>query len=412
MKIFIMFGYGLINGTSLMLSGGTLNFWLVNVGVNLNMISLFSFTFIPYSINFIWSYIFDIKYVPYLNKIFANYLSWLIVISVFLFFLLIFISFLNPLFNIYFFAFVTFIICIFSASQDSIIGALRYQISVSDGAALSGTYVTGYRLGMLIANFGAIFLSSFMNWSNVYRIFAFFLLILASTFIYLSHQYLRLEKLKSNKMNIILSKKSLFVKILDILPTKNPKIIFFIIFVICFYRLGNEFLSVVINYFFYQHIGYSKLEIASIGKFCGVLGSILGSISATYIMRKITILNSLFFFGLLNGFSQICLILHELIGKNLEIYFFTTLIQSFSSGMSMSSYIAFITSLCKGEYKAFQYSVFSAFMGFSRAIIPVCSGFLVTLFSWKIFFIVISFVTISIAIFIRYFIPLIQDIIE
>ena len=81
-------------------------------------------------------------------------------------------------------------------------------------------------------------------------------------------------------------------------------------------------------------------------------------------------------------------------GHNIYSLFIVIGVESITGGMVMASYIAFITSLCKGKYSATQYSFFSSMMGISRSIFPSISGIISTNFGWNYFFLFITIITI------------------
>jgi PAT family beta-lactamase induction signal transducer AmpG len=143
---------------------------------------------------------------------------------------------------------------------------------------------------------------------------------------------------------------------------------------------------------FLMHIGYDELEIASTGKFFGVVAAIIGGLLASFIMKKKSILDSLLIFGTAHAIAHTLFIFQEIYGKNLPLLFVTIGFESITSGMVMTAYIAFIASLCQGKFRTTQYSFFSSMMGLSRSIFPAFSGYIVVELGWQSFF---SFITIA-----------------
>jgi len=62
--------------------------------------------------------------------------------------------------------------------------------------------------------------------------------------------------------------------------------------------------------------------------------------------------------------------------------------------MAMAAYIAYITSLCSGKYRATQYSFLSSMMGLSRSLFPTMSGYIVSYYGWTSFYILIFIISI------------------
>ncbi|XVN44233.1 MAG: MFS transporter [Rickettsia hoogstraalii] len=145
---------------------------------------------------------------------------------------------------------------------------------------------------------------------------------------------------------------------------------------------------------FLLHLEYDAFEIASIGKFWGVVGAIIGGLVGGVIMKHKNILNSIFLFGIIHALGHILFIFLEINGKNSLLLFITIGIESITGGMTMTAYIAFISSLCQGKFRATQYSFLSSMMGISRSIFPIISGYMVVNFGWQNFFLFTTIITI------------------
>lgn len=383
-KLFILFLFGIVSGFTLMISSSTLNYWMAKEGINIKTIGLFSLASLPYAINFVWAPLFDTTNLPRLADIFGHRLSWLIVLQVCLILAILALSQINPLSGIYLFALCSLLVSFFSSAQDTVLGALRTEIIAkeSQGAA-SGVYIFGYRVGMLVSSSGAILASKYFSWSSIYLSFVGILILLASLLVYKLKLYKELLDEEPQEINDP-TKISNFIKMI-IRPIGSTKFILLVIVFLILYRLSDNFIAQMINPFLI-HIGYDEVEVASVGKFFGILGSIIGGLIASLVMRKRTIEDSLLIFGILHAAAHGCFIIQEIYGKNLGILFFVIGFESITGGMAMAAYIALIASLCQGKFRATQYSFLSSMMGFSRSILPTLSGYIVYDFGWQYFF--------------------------
>ncbi|XVN43174.1 MAG: MFS transporter [Candidatus Rickettsia vulgarisii] len=396
-KLFVILLFGLISGFTIMITGNTLNYWLAKENISLQSIGIFSFILLPYSINFLWAPIFDTIKLGYLNRIFGHRLSWICLINILLSLSIFLISLINPTSNLILFAFIGLLISFLSSTQDTILGALRTEIIAKDKqGAVSGIYIFGYRIGMLISGSGAIYLSTYMPWNNIYKIFAISVLCYS---IILTIIILSLKDNPQDGANIINNstgkkRNNLIWFIRTILqPVGSFSLILTIIIFLVLYRLPDNCINVMINSFLI-HIGYDELEIASTGKFFGILSAIAGGLIASFIMKKKNILDSLLIFGIIHALAHSLFILQEIYGKNLLLLFVTIGFEGVTGGMTMTAYIAFIASICHGKFRATQYSFFTSMMGLSRAIFPAISGYIVAEFGWSNFFIFIILITI------------------
>jgi MFS transporter, PAT family, beta-lactamase induction signal transducer AmpG len=190
-KLLVIWLFGLISGFTLMIPGNTLNYWLAKENIDLQSIGMFTIILIPYSINFLWTPIFDTIKLGWLSKLLGHRLSWICLIQILLAATVFLLSTMNPHHSLSLFALVGLIISFLCSSKDTILGALRTEIITkeSQGAA-SGIYIFGYRIGILISSSGAIYLSRYLKWNSIYKIFALFIL-LHSTILVMS--ILRLE---------------------------------------------------------------------------------------------------------------------------------------------------------------------------------------------------------------------------
>ena len=197
MKIFLnikslrMLLFGFSSGLPILLVFSTLSVWLVKAGVSRSTITMFSWAALAYSFKFIWSPIIDNLRIPIKNL--GHRKSWLLISQLMIIFSLIFISFTDPSKTLIFTAIGSVLIAFSSASQDIIIDAYRIESAPQKmQGALSSMYIAGYRIAMLIAGAGSLYLASFFGvevydvnvWKKVYLIMAFLMLIGVLTTLY------------------------------------------------------------------------------------------------------------------------------------------------------------------------------------------------------------------------------------
>ena len=401
-KLFTVWLFGLMSGFTLMITSSSLNYWLAKEAIDVQSIGLFAIILLPYAINFLWAPIFDAIYLGKLSKLLGHRLSWMVSIQVLLVgtvFLLSTIPLTKD--NLVLFALISLMISFLGSAQDDLLGAVRTEMVAKElQGFFAGIYIFGYRIGMLIAGSGAIYLSRYMGWNKVYKIFSLSILIIAA-FMAMVMLYLK-DTLLSEKA--ALGKQPHFYNpigginlihfIKHILrPIGSASCIVLLLIFLMLYRLPDNFLTMMLNPFFI-HIGYNEAEIATAGKFFGTLSAIMGGLLAGLLMKKKKVIDSLLLFGMLHGLSHLLLLLQAGYGKNLWLFFITTFFEGTTNGMAMTAYIAFISSLCHGQFRATQYSFFSAMMGVSRSIFPTLSGYIVVHFGWHNFFIFIILLTI------------------
>ena len=171
--------FGFSSGLPILLVFSTLSVWLVKAGVSRSTVTMFSWAALAYSFKFIWSPLVDNLKLPFKN--FGHRKSWLILSQILIVLSLIFISLTDPSKFLVMTAIGSLLIAVSSATQDIVIDAYRIESGTQKvQGALSSMYITGYRIAMLVAGAGSLYLASYFGtetynpktWQNVYLIMA------------------------------------------------------------------------------------------------------------------------------------------------------------------------------------------------------------------------------------------------
>jgi MFS transporter, PAT family, beta-lactamase induction signal transducer AmpG len=175
---------GFSSGLPILLVFSTLSVWLIKAGVNRGMVTMFSWAGLAYSFKFIWTPLVDHFRLPFKN--FGHRKSWLLVAQTMVIASLIFISFTDPSKSLFYTAIGAVLVAFSSATQDIIIDAFRIESAPQKlQGALSAMYIAGYRIAMLVAGAGSLFLAAYLGtenydvsvWQTVYLAMAFLMLI-------------------------------------------------------------------------------------------------------------------------------------------------------------------------------------------------------------------------------------------
>ena len=380
---------GFTSGLSIMLTGSTLNFWLAQSRISTSEIGFFALVALPYSINFIWSPVLDSIRLPWLHKIFGQRLSWIFTLQGIMGMAVFSLSFLTPQTDISIIAVLAVFIALISSTNDNMLNALRIEIVESKSHGQSaGTYVFGYRIGMMFCTAGVIYLTKYITRQQIYQMLAIMIIFLVVLLVLL----LQNQKLFHHSLKHQISKNSFDVS--RILASIGPiKIIINILIFLILYRIGDYFIATMINPFVID-LKFTTEQIATVGKLAGSIGAIIGGVLGGYLMRKINIVDALCYFGIIHTSAHLLLALQAVVGNNIWLYFITSISESITGGMAMAAYIGFISAICHGQYKATQQGVLSSMMGISRSIFPSISGIMVIKFGWLKFFLMAFFLSI------------------
>ena len=111
---------------------------------------------------------------------------------------LLIISSINPVENLRLFAVLSVFIAFASATQDIAIDAYRIEIINNRfQGAMAAAYQLGYRIAVLIAGAGTLYIAAFNTWNFAYKIMAFFMLVGVITTLFIREPSLQSKKQRS-----------------------------------------------------------------------------------------------------------------------------------------------------------------------------------------------------------------------
>jgi PAT family beta-lactamase induction signal transducer AmpG len=204
---------GFSSGLPILLVFSTLSVWLVKAGVNRSTVTLFSWAGFAYAFKYLWSPLIDNYKLPFLRQ-FGHRKSWLFLSQLLIIFALILTAFTDPQHNLFFTALFISLLAFFSATQDILIDAFRIESAPqSQQGPLSSMYIAGYRIAMLTAGAGSLWLAAFFGtetynqdvWQKVYLIMSFFMLVGVFTTIYSKEPRIKKKFNKDNHFKFFLS---------------------------------------------------------------------------------------------------------------------------------------------------------------------------------------------------------------
>ncbi len=176
---------GFSSGLPILLVFSTLSVWLVKAGISRSTVTLFSWAGFAYAFKYLWSPLVDNYKLPIFKK-FGHRRSWLLFSQFLIIIALILTAFTDPKESLFFTALFITILAFFSATQDILIDAFRIESAPQSlQGPLSSMYIAGYRIAMLVAGAGSLWLASFFGteiydqnvWKKVYLIMSLFMIV-------------------------------------------------------------------------------------------------------------------------------------------------------------------------------------------------------------------------------------------
>ncbi|MGO2883890.1 MAG: AmpG family muropeptide MFS transporter [Psychrobacter celer] len=184
-RVIVMLFLGVSAGIPILLIFSSLSLWLREAGIDRSVVTMFSWAALGYSFKFIWAPLIDALPVPFLTKWLGRRRSWMVVSQLLIVLAIFLMATVNPVSEdvLIYMAGAAVLLGFSSATQDIVIDAYRIELAPpSMQSILSSIYVSGYRIGMIVAGAGALYLADYFGsteafysyeaWRNTYYIMA------------------------------------------------------------------------------------------------------------------------------------------------------------------------------------------------------------------------------------------------
>lgn len=158
---------GFAAGLPAILVFSTLSVWLREAGVSRETIGFASWISLAYAFKWVWSPMLDQWRLPWIGAL-GRRRSWLVLSQLVIAAGLIGMALCNPQSNLTMLIALAVAVAFASATQDIAIDAYRLEIAEDKlQATLAAAYMAGYRVAMLLASAGALFLAEWLGSSNL-----------------------------------------------------------------------------------------------------------------------------------------------------------------------------------------------------------------------------------------------------
>jgi len=381
-KMLICVFTGFTSGLPFFIIISLLPAWLMNSGLELKAIALFSFIQLPYVLKFLWAPLFD----GYSFSI-GRRRGWLIIFQVLLLASISMAGLLDPKSQIMTVAIISIAIAFFSASQDAVIDAYRRELLLDNELGLgTAIHVNGYRIAGLIPGSLALILADIFAWDLVFFITGLFMIPGIILTILIKEPLLKVMPPKTIKEAVI-------EPFMEFINRKGIKEAILILLFIFLYKIGDSMATALATPF-YMDLGFSMTEIGVIAKTVGLWASIIGGILGGILMIKIGINRALWIFGFMQMFATLSFAWLAISGYSPLILGITVGLEFFAAGLGTTAFLAYIAKTTNPKFTATQFALFTGLSAVPRTITNASTGYLVEFFGWHNFFIFCSFIAI------------------
>ncbi|WP_318421510.1 AmpG family muropeptide MFS transporter [Photobacterium leiognathi] len=425
-KALIMFALGFSSGLPILLVFGTLSFWLREADVSRTSIGFFSWVALAYGFKWAWSPLVDRFPLPIFSKLFGRRRGWMLFSQLIIILSLCGMATSNPQTDLVQFALFAIVVAFASATQDIVIDAFRIELAtVRLQAALSATYMAGYRLAMIMAGAGALAFAAWFGsdsgydpsgWKAAYFIMAGMMLIGVITTLLVKEPNIdssSIEKIEDEYQQKLEQKglgkrqaklgawfyTAVIMPFQDFFQRYGKNALLILLLISC-YRISDVVMGVMSNAF-YVDMGFTKSEVASISKVFGVIMTLVGAGLGGILVSKFGTLRILALGALLSAITNLLFMIFTYVGNNIEMLTLVISADNLGAGIATAAFITFMSSLTNVAFSATQYALFSSIMLLFPKFIAGFSGMYVDHLGYNIFFLTTALIGIPVLILIR-----------
>ena len=404
---------GFSAGLPLLLVLGTLSFWLSEAGISRATIGHLSWVGLAYGVKFLWSPLVDRLNLPILTAKLGRRRAWLLLSQVCIAAALLGMANTDPVVNLTHTVFFALAVAFASATQDIALDAYRIEaVEVEMQGAMAATYQAGYRIAMITAGAGVLWIAAsvdpseatydFRPWQVAYTVMACLMLIGMLTTLIIHEPVKKISSLtleneahaREKLAALGLTGTVLNVSAWLYAAVLSPFIDFIrrfkwqallILSLIAVYRISDVVMGVMSNPF-YQEMGFTKDEVATVSKVYGIVMTIVGAALGGLLVIRMGMMRTLMLGAVLSAATNLLFVWLAGHGHDVGALVFTVSADNLAGGIASSAFIAYLSSLTNQAYSATQYALFTSVMLLLPKFIAGFSGEFVDAYGWVNFF--------------------------
>ncbi len=398
---------GFSAGLPFLLVFSTLNARLADVGVDTATIGFFSWLGITYSIKVFWAPVVDRLQLPVLDRLLGKRRSWMLLAQTGIATGLYLMAQVDPTESAELMAWCGLLVAFSSATQDVAIDAYRIEIAPERlQAALAATYIFGYRLALLVAGAGALYLAEFWSWQVSYEVMALLVGVGVLTVLVAREpkvNHFAVAQDIAEKVQTEASRRAHLGPQLArftgwfYAAVAGPFLDFFrryrelavvILVMVAVYRISDIAMGVMANPFYLDFMGFSKTQVADVTKIFGffmtIAGSLIGGVMVVrYGVRKILLTGAI-----LTAATNLLFVVLAQYPPNVATLAVVVSADNLSGGIANVALIAWLSSMTSASFTATQYALFSSLMTLPGKFLGGFSGIVVAGYGYAEFFLI------------------------
>ena len=365
-----MLALGFSAGLPLLLVLGTLSFRLREAGVDRTTIGYLSWVGLAYAFKWVWSPLVDRLPLPLLTRRLGRRRGWLLLAQGLVMAGLVGMALTDPRAELAPLVWCALLVAFGSATQDIALDAFRIESADAERqAALAATYQTGYRLAMIWAGAGVLWIAARAEvagvdgyqagaWAAAYLVMAASMLVGTVT-VLLSPEPAPRPLPPAKGLGDWLHG-AVVAPFADFIQRYRWQAAL-ILALIAVYRISDVVMGIMANPF-YVDMGYSKDEVAAVTKVFGVVMTLAGAFVGGVLSMRLGVMRVLMLGAVLSALSNLLFAWLGQRGHDLTGLVLVVSADNLAGGIASAAFIAYLSGLTNVQYSATQYALFSSMM--------------------------------------------------
>jgi PAT family beta-lactamase induction signal transducer AmpG len=400
-----MLTLGFSAGLPLLLVLGTLSFRLREAGIDRSTIGYLSWVGLAYGFKWAWAPLVDRLPLPLLTRVLGRRRSWLLLSQCLVVAGLAGMALADPRQALGPVVACALVVAFASATQDIALDAFRIESAdTTRQAALAAAYQTGYRLAMIWAGAGVLWIAAraeapalagataatvggaaYQNgaWQTAYLVMAASMAVGMVTVLFSREP--RPMELPPARNAAEWLRGALLEPFADFVRRYRWQAAL-ILALIAVYRISDVVMGIMANPF-YVDMGYTKDEVAAVTKVYGVVMTLVGAFVGGSLSMRFGVMRILMLGALLSACTNLLFAWLAGHGHDVTALIAVVSADNLASGIASAAFVAYLSSLTNVSYSATQYALFSSMMLLLPKFVAGFSGDYVNAFGYAQFFV-------------------------
>jgi PAT family beta-lactamase induction signal transducer AmpG len=390
-----MLALGFSAGLPLLLVLGTLSFRLREAGIDRTTIGYLSWVGLAYGFKWVWAPLVDRLPIPPLTTLLGRRRGWLLLAQAMVIAGIVGMAFNDPRAGLAPLIWCALLVAFGSATQDIALDAFRIESAATrKQAALAAAYQTGYRLAMIWAGAGVLWIAAWAEiagsagyqnaaWKAAYLAMAASMAVGVIT-VLLSPEPVRVALPKAKNAAEWLQ--SVLIEPFADFIRRYKWQAALILALIAVYRISDVVMGIMANPF-YVDMGFTKDEVATVSKIYGVVMTLVGAFVGGVLSMRFGVMRVLMLGAVLSAASNLLFAWLGTRGHDLTGLVLVVSADNLAGGIASAAFIAYLSSLTNISYSATQYALFSSLMLLLPKFIAGYSGVFVDHYGYVAFFV-------------------------